>query len=415
MKVIQLVKGSILMVFLVLVLLIAQKSACFAEDRAGKKALPALGSSKTSSSPSPQKADAPRVSPQPIAIKPVAPIVKPSPKVEPIAIKPVAPIVKPSPKVEPIVIKPVEPLVKPSPKVEPIVIKPVEPMVKPSPKVEPIVIKPVEPMVKPSPKVEPIVIKPVEPLVKPSPKEQPIVIKPVEPMVKPSPKEQPPVIKPVEPLVKPSPKVEPIVIKPEDQKPSLIAKPKNTPVVVPEVIKTVRPVPLYKKLDLEPKPVVVERKTDHPVGSPRPIVSPNTPRVMGFTDRNYNGRNPNNGEKNRIPEFRAAPVYAGNLQSPYYGRSNYGRAYYGNSYPYCWSNSQRNYYGWNFGNYNYITCYDVFQGQYYVRALPYYSNDNCLNNVIYNETNYFDATQQLNFNHGLNLLFSLLRVLQGNF
>ncbi len=266
----------------------------------------------------------------------------------------------------------------------------------------------------------------------------PEVVKPT-PMPLPKKPANPPVAIPE--VVKPTPTPVPLPTKPanppasipEVVKPTpmpLPKKPNNPPVSIPEVVKP-KPIPLPKK-PIDPPVSIPEvaKPTPTPVPLRRPIVSdrkplPTTeatkapiqeaPRYTTYSDRN-NQRNALNNQ-NYYHQQTVRDFYEHTRKYPQPISRNQG--YTNNFNTYSWVNNNRYFYGYNYRNYNYITCYDRFNNRFSIITIP---NDYQNYPVVIQPyppvmiqpypVNYYQTFDTTGF---LSPILMLLRITQGNY
>ena len=216
----------------------------------------------------------------------------------------------------------------------------------------------------------------------------------------------------------------PVVVKPMP----LPAKPANPPVSIPEVVKP-KPMPLPKKPN-DPLVSIPEVVKPTPVPLRRPIVSdkkplPPTqptkapiqedPRYTTYSDRN-NQRNALNNQ-NYYHQQTVRDFYEHTRKYPQPILRNQG--YTNNFNTYSWVNNNRYFYGYNYRNYNYITCYDRFNNRFSIITIP---NDYQNYPVVIQpyppvmiqpyQVNYYQAFDTAGF---LSPILMLLRITQGNY
>ncbi|MCY2941401.1 MAG: hypothetical protein NTV50_07000 [Planctomycetota bacterium] len=283
-------------------------------------------------------------------------------------------------------------------------------------------------VVKPSP--TPVPAKPANP-----PASIPEVVKP-KPITLPAKPSNPPIFTPevVKPKPIPLPKKpnDPPVSIPEVVKPTPVpAKPSNPPVSTPEVVKP-KPIPLPKKPNDPPVSIPeVVKPTPTPVPLRRPIVSdkkplPTTgatkapiqeppPRYTTFVDSNNRRNMPIN--QTNYHQQTVRDFYEHTRKYPQPISRNQGNT--NNFNTYSWVNNNRYFYGYNYRNYNYITCYDRFNNRFSFITVP---NENLTYPVVIQPyppvmiqpypVNYYQAFDTTGF---LSPILMLLRITQGNY
>ena len=284
-------------------------------------------------------------------------------------------------------------------------------------------------VVKPTPTPVPLPTKPANP-----PVAIPEVIKPT-PMPLPKKPNNPPVSIPevVKPMPLPKKPANPPASIPEVVKPTLMPlpkKPNNPPVSIPEVVKP-KPMPIPTKPNNPPASIPEAAKpTPTPVPLRRPIVSdrkplPTTeatkapiqeaPRYTTYSDRN-NQRNALNNQ-NYYQQQTVRDFYEHTRKYPQPISRNQG--YTNNFNTYSWVNNNRYFYGYNYRNYNYITCYDRFNNRFSIITIP---NDYQNYPVVIQPyppvmiqpypVNYYQTFDTTGF---LSPILMLLRITQGNY
>ena len=259
--------------------------------------------------------------------------------------------------------------------------------------------------------------------------------KPTPPKDKPNnpPISIPEVVKPA-PMPVPAKPANPPVVIPEVVKPKPIPlpkKPTEPPVSIPEVVKP-KPTPLPTKPITPPRSIPeVVKPTPTPVPLRRPIVSDKKPlppveaikapiqeppsRYTTFID-SYNRRNiPNN--QNYHHQQTVRDFYEHTRKYPQPSFRNQGNN--NNFNTYSWVNNNRYFYGYNYRNYNYITCYDRFNNRFSIITIP---NENLTYPVVIQPyppvmiqpypVNYYQAFDTTGF---LSSILMLLRITQGNY
>ena len=262
-------------------------------------------------------------------------------------------------------------------------------------------------VVKPTP--VPLPKKPANPpvsipeVVKPKP--MPLPAKPANPPVS-----IPEVVKP-KPMPLPTKPANPPVAIPEAAKPTPIplpTKPANPPVAIPEVVKpTPVPFPLRKALVSDRKPLPPTGVTKAPIQE--------APRYTTYSDRN-NQRNALNNQ-NYYQQQTVRDFYEHTRKYPQPISRNQG--YTNNFNTYSWVNNNRYFYGYNYRNYNYITCYDRFNNRFSIITVP---NENLTDTVVIQPyppvviqpypVNYYQTFDTTGF---LSPILMLLRIAQGNY
>ena len=260
-------------------------------------------------------------------------------------------------------------------------------------------------VVKPTP--TPLPKKPANPPVsipevaKPTP--MPLPKKPANPPVS-----IPEVVKP-KPITLPKKPANPPVSIPEVVKPKPIplpTKPNNPPVSIPEVVKPT-PVPLRRPIVSDKKPLPPTQPTKAPIQE--------TPRYTTYPDRN-NQRNALNNQ-NYYQQQTVRDFYEHTRKYPAPISRNQG--YTNNFNTYSWVNNNRYFYGYNYRNYNYITCYDRFNNRFSIITIP---NDNQNYPVVIQPyppvmiqpypIGYYQTFDTTGF---LSPILMLLRIAQGNY
>ena len=233
-------------------------------------------------------------------------------------------------------------------------------------------------------------------VIKPTP--TPVPAKPANPPVS-----IPEVVKP-KPITLPAKPANPPVSIPEVVKPTpkpVPTKPANPTVSIPEVVKpTPTPVPLRR-------PIVSDKKSLPPTGATRAPIQEPPPRYTTYSDSN-NRRNISNNQ-NYYHQQTVRDFYAHTRKYPAPLLTNQG--YINNYNGYSWVNNNRYFRGYNYRNYNYITCYDQFNNRFSIIAVPVES----LNYPIITQpypVNYYQAFDTTGF---LSPILMLLRITQGNY
>ena len=259
------------------------------------------------------------------------------------------------------------------------------------------------------PKPMPLPAKPANP-----PVSIPEVVKP-KPMPLPKKPNNPPVsipevVKP-KPMPIPTKPANPPVAIPEVVKPTpvpLPKKPANPPVSIPEVVKlTPVPFPLRKALVSDRKPLPPTGVTKAPIQEAQ--------RYTTYSDRN-NQRNALNNQ-NYYHQQTVRDFYEHTRKYPQPISRNQG--YTNNFNTYSWVNNNRYFYGYNYRNYNYITCYDRFNNRFSIITIP---NDNQNYPVVIQPyppviiqpypIGYYQTFDTTGF---LSPILMLLRIAQGNY
>ena len=166
--------------------------------------------------------------------------------------------------------------------------------------------------------------------------------------------------KPSNPIpAKDKPNNPPVAI-PEVAKPMPLPKrPANPPVSIPEVVKpTPVPFPLRKALVSDRKPLPPTGVTKAPIQEAQ--------RYTTYSDRN-NQRNALNNQ-NYYHQQTVRDFYEHTRKYPQPISRNQG--YTNNFNTYSWVNNNRYFYGYNYRNYNYITCYDRFNNRFSIITIP---------------------------------------------
>ena len=264
-------------------------------------------------------------------------------------------------------------------------------------------------VVKPTPTPMPLPTKPANPpvaipeVVKPKP--MPLPKKPNNPPVS-----IPEVVKP-KPMPIPTKPANPPVAIPEAAKPTPIPlpkKPANPPVSIPEVVKpTPVPFPLRKALVSDRKPLPPTGVTKAPIQEAQ--------RYTTYSDRN-NQRNALNNQ-NYYHQQTVRDFYEHTRKYPQPISRNQG--YTNNFNTYSWVNNNRYFYGYNYRNYNYITCYDRFNNRFSIITVP---NENLTDTVVIQPyppvmiqrypIGYYQTFDSTGF---LSPILMLLRIAQGNY
>ena len=136
-------------------------------------------------------------------------------------------------------------------------------------------------------------------------------------------------------------------------------KPNNPPVSIPEVVKpTPTPVPLRRPIVSDRKPLPTTEATKAPIQE--------APRYTTYSDRN-NQRNALNNQ-NYYHQQTVRDFYEHTRKYPQPISRNQG--YTNNFNTYSWVNNNRYFYGYNYRNYNYITCYDRFNNRFSIITIP---------------------------------------------
>ena len=191
-------------------------------------------------------------------------------------------------------------------------------------------------------------------VVKPTP--MPLPKKPANPPVA-----IPEVVKPT-PVPLPTKPANPPVSIPEVVKPTPMPLPKrpiDPPVSIPEVVKpTPTPIPLRRPIVSDKKPLPPTQPTKAPIQE--------TPRYTTYPDRN-NQRNALNNQ-NYYQQQTVRDFYEHTRKYPQPISRNQG--YTNNFNTYSWVNNNRYFYGYNYRNYNYITCYDRFNNRFSIITIP---------------------------------------------
>jgi hypothetical protein len=260
------------------------------------------------------------------------------------------------------------------------------------------------------PKPIPLPKKPIDPpvsipeVVKPKP--IPLPAKPITPPVS-----IPEVVKP-KPIPLPAKPANPPVSVPEVVKPTptpVPAKPANPPASIPEVVKpTPTPVPLRR-------PIVSDRKPLPPTGATKAPIQEPPPRYTTFVESNNRRNIPNN--QTNYHQQTVRDFYEHTRKYPQPISRNQG--YNNNFNTYSWVNNNRYFYGYNYRNYNYITCYDRFNNRFSFITVP---NENLTYPVVIQPyppvmiqpypVNYYQAFDTTGF---LSPILMLLRITQGNY
>ena len=237
------------------------------------------------------------------------------------------------------------------------------------------------------------------------PKPMPLPKKPNNPPVS-----IPEVVKP-KPMPIPTKPANPPVAIPEVVKPTpvpLPKKPANPPVSIPEVVKlTPVPFPLRKALVSDRKPLPPTGVTKAPIQEAQ--------RYTTYSDRN-NQRNALNNQ-NYYHQQTVRDFYEHTRKYPQPISRNQG--YTNNFNTYSWVNNNRYFYGYNYRNYNYITCYDRFNNRFSIITIP---NDNQNYPVVIQPyppviiqpypIGYYQTFDTTGF---LSPILMLLRIAQGNY
>jgi hypothetical protein len=238
------------------------------------------------------------------------------------------------------------------------------------------------------------------------PKPTPVPAKPANPPVS-----IPEVVKP-KPMPLPTKPANPPVSIPEVVKPKPIPlpkKPNDPPVSIPEVVKpTPTPVPLRR-------PIVSDKKPLPPVEAIKAPIQEPPPRYTTFKDSNNRRNIPNN--QNYYHQQTVRDFYEHTRKYPQPISRNQGNT--NNFNTYSWVNNNRYFYGYNYRNYNYITCYDRFNNRFSFITVP---NENLTYPVVIQPyppvmiqpypVNYYQAFDTTGF---LSPILMLLRITQGNY
>ena len=204
----------------------------------------------------------------------------------------------------------------------------------------------------------------------------------------------------------------PPVSTPEVVKPTPLpvpAKPANPPASIPEVVKpTPTPVPLRR-------PIVSDRKPLPPTGATKAPIQEPPPRYTTFVESNNRRNIPNN--QTNYHQQTVRDFYEHTRKYPQPISRNQG--YNNNFNTYSWVNNNRYFYGYNYRNYNYITCYDRFNNRFSFITVP---NENLTYPVVIQPyppvmiqpypVNYYQAFDTTGF---LSPILMLLRITQGNY
>ncbi|MFZ4610036.1 MAG: hypothetical protein ACOYNM_09480, partial [Gemmataceae bacterium] len=221
----------------------------------------------------------------------------------------------------------------------------------------------------------------------------------------------PEVVKP-KPMPIPTKPANPPVSIPEVVKPKPIpapAKPANPPVSIPEVVKpTPTPVPLRR-------PIVSDKKPLPPTGATKAPIQEAPPRYTTYSDSNNRRNIPNN--QNYYHQQTVRDFYEHTRKYPQPSFRNQGNN--NNFNTYSWVNNNRYFYGYNYRNYNYITCYDRFNNRFSIITIP---NENLTYPVVIQPyppvmiqpypVNYYQTFDTTGF---LSPILMLLRITQGNY
>ena len=219
----------------------------------------------------------------------------------------------------------------------------------------------------------------------------------------------PEVVKPM-PITLPKKPINPPVSIPEVVKPMpLPKKPIDPPVSIPEVVKpTPTPVPLRRPIVSDKKPLPPVEATKAPIQEP-------PPRYTTFVDSNNRRNIPNN--QNNYHQQTVRDFYEHTRKYPQPISRNQG--YTNNFNTYSWVNNNRYFYGYNYRNYNYITCYDRFNNRFSIITVP---NENLNYPVVIQPyppvmiqpypVNYYQTFDTTGF---LSSVLMLLRITQGNY
>ena len=169
----------------------------------------------------------------------------------------------------------------------------------------------------------------------------------------------PEVVKPMPTPVPTKPANPPVTI-PEVVKPKpvpLLTKPANPSATIPEVVKQ-KPVPLRRPVASDKKPLPSTPSAKAPIQE--------TPRYTTYSDRN-NQRNALNNQ-NYYQQQTVRDFYEHTRKYPQPISRNQG--FTNNFNTYSWVNNNRYFYGYNYRNYNYITCYDRFNNRFTIITVP---------------------------------------------
>ena len=202
----------------------------------------------------------------------------------------------------------------------------------------------------------------------------------------------------------------PEIVKPTPTPIPLSKKPNNPPVSIPEVVKpTPMPIPIPLR-----RPIVSDKKPLHPTGATKAPIQ-ETPRYTTYLDRN-NQRNISNNQ-NYYQQQTVRDFYEHTIKYPQPISRNQG--YTNNFNTYSWVNNNRYFYGYNYRNYNYITCYDRFNNRFSIITVP---NENLNYPVVIQPyppvmiqpypVNYYQTFESTRF---LSPILMLLRLTQGHY
>ena len=220
----------------------------------------------------------------------------------------------------------------------------------------------------------------------------------------------PEVVKPT-PMPLPKKPANPPVAIPEVVKPKPITLPKrpiDPPVSIPEVVKpTPTPIPLRRPIVSDRKPLPPTQPTKAPIQE--------APRYTTYSDSNNRRNIPNN--QNYYHQQTVRDFYEHTRKYPQPISRNQG--YTNNFNTYSWVNNNRYFYGYNYRNYNYITCYDRFNNRFTIITIP---NDNQNYPVVIQPyppviiqpypIGYYQTFDTTGF---LSPILMLLRIAQGNY
>ncbi|MFN5289002.1 MAG: hypothetical protein ACK5E4_02800 [Planctomycetia bacterium] len=211
--------------------------------------------------------------------------------------------------------------------------------------------------------------------------------------------------KPKQPLVKPE------ILKPDS--PKTITNP-ATPRPAPPITKVPDTKPMPKQLPQRPPelklptpPRIETQKNFYPSTTNNPIkdmASKNS--IAGFPDRPPN-RIPQDFYRN--PNFRN-PTW-NHHWNPWLGNHNWNGGFPVNRYygPYWWHTNRNYFWGWNFGNQGYISCYDRYTNRRAYYVVPCDSIE-----TIYADPNGLVSQRSPTWSDTPNVLLYLLGLVQGN-
>jgi len=163
------------------------------------------------------------------------------------------------------------------------------------------------------------------------------------------------------------------------------------------------------------RPIVSDKKPLPPVEAIKAPIQEPPSRYTTFID-SHNRRNiPNN--QNYYHQQTVRDFYEHTRKYPQPSFRNQGNN--NNFNTYSWVNNNRYFYGYNYRNYNYITCYDRFNNRFSIITVP---NENLTYPVVIQPyppvmiqpypVNYYQTFDTTGF---LSPILMLLRITQGNY